>query len=370
MYNIFYGHPLFTLFYLYIFLPEFYGMKKKTAFVTGANGITGRNAARHLLSTGKWNVVVSSHSPLNYSTTANYLQMDLTVEDAVLQHAEVLKEVTHVFYGAYVERPALSEHTTVNTRMLQHLVEGMEAVADGLEHVQFIQGGKAYGAHFGLYKTPALETDPRHFPPNFYYSQEDYLRQRSSGKSWNWSAIRPDLVFGIATGNPMNLASVIAAYATLCKALNVPFRFPGTPQAYDALLNVTDAGVLAKAMEWAALHPAAQNEIFNITNGDIFRWNQVWPQLAEFFDVPVAPPQPFSLELYMADKAPLWKELTGHSLERFVQWGFGDFIFGIQHDAFFDVNKARRSGFYEMPGNSAELMIGTFREMRREGLIP
>jgi hypothetical protein len=48
--------------------------------------------------------------------------------------------------------------------------------------------------HFGPFKTPARETDPRHLPPNFYYDQEDFLISQSRGKTWSWSALRPDLL--------------------------------------------------------------------------------------------------------------------------------------------------------------------------------
>jgi hypothetical protein len=34
-------------------------------------------------------------------------------------------------------------------------------------------------------------------------------------------------------------------------------------------------------MVWAAQSPQAANEAFNITNGDVFEWRNVWPALAE-----------------------------------------------------------------------------------------
>src|SRR5262245_65768866 len=38
-------------------------------------------------------------------------------------------------------------------------------------------------------------------------------------------------------------------------------------------------------------------------------------------------------------------------------WPFGDFIFHVQADAFFDGNKARRFGFHEMHLDSAEEIV-------------
>ena len=78
-----------------------------------------------------------------------------------------------------------------------------------------------------LVQTPAKETDPRHMPPNFYYNQEDYLVERSAGKTWSWTAFRPSSICGFAVGNPMNMATVIAVYASRCKELACHFGSRG-----------------------------------------------------------------------------------------------------------------------------------------------
>jgi hypothetical protein len=75
---------------------------------------------------------------------------------------------------------------------------------------------KAYGAHLGPYKTPAKKSDPRHLPPNFYFDQEDFVRQAQQGKDWGFSVLRPNTPCGFAVGNPMNLIMVLAVYAAVC----------------------------------------------------------------------------------------------------------------------------------------------------------
>ena len=90
---------------------------------------------------------------------------------------------------------------------------------------------------------------------------------------------------GVALGIPMNLAMVIAVYATISKHLGVPLRFPGKPGAYHSLIEMTDAGLLARAMVWAATDPRAANQAYNINNGDLFRWEEMWPKLAGYFDL-------------------------------------------------------------------------------------
>ena len=147
------------------------------------------------------------------------------------------------------------------------------------------------------------------------------------------------MVCGFALGNPMNLAMVIAVYAAISKELGLPLRFPGKPGAYDRLIEMTDAGLLAKATVWAATDPRCANQAFNINNGDLFRWNEMWPKIARFFDLEVAPPLPMSLDVVMADKEPLWNDMVArHGLAPTAytdvsSWAFGDFVFalGLRH---------------------------------------
>ena len=349
---------------------------KKTALIVGGNGIIGRNMATYLESTEIWNVIITSHSTLSYNSKSEFVQLDLTDPEAIEKQRCKLEEVTHVFYGAYIEQKTLALQTSENTELLENLVVGIEKVAPKFEQIVFIQGGKAYGAHLGMYKTPARETDARHFPPNFYYDQEDFLRKLSEGKAWSWTALRPDIVIGTAIGNPMNLATLIAVYATLCKELGVPMRFPGNEKAYEVLVNVTDAELLAKGMEYAVLHANCRNEIFNITNGDIFRWKDIWPKIGDYFNVEVAEPQTFSLTTYMADKNDLWSKiakkhnLSNSKFEKLVQWGFGDFIFNNVYDAFFDVNKFRRYGFQGMHLDSFDSFRRVFDQLKAAHIIP
>ena len=45
---------------------------------------------------------------------------------------------------------------------------------------------------------------------------------------------------------------------------------------------MVDTDLLARAMEWAAdVAEAARNEIFNITNGDVATWQDLWPTMAD-----------------------------------------------------------------------------------------
>jgi hypothetical protein len=52
-------------------------------------------------------------------------------------------------------------------------------------------------------------------------------------------------------------------------------RFPGSDAAYDALTECCDVRLLAEAIVFTSTNPAAANAIFNVSNGDVFRWNEV-----------------------------------------------------------------------------------------------
>jgi nucleoside-diphosphate-sugar epimerase len=212
-------------------------------------------------------------------------------------------------------------------------------------------------------------------PPEFNVDQQQFLESRQKGKSWTWSALRPSVVGGFALGNPMNLAMVIGVYASISKELGLPLRFPGKPGAYDKLMEMTDSGLLAKATVWAATNSKCANQAFNINNGDLFRWNDMWPKIASFFDLEVAAPLPMSLNVVMADKESLWKSmidkyaLENTSYSEVSSWTFGDFVFSWDYDMFADGSKARRFGFHEYV-DTEEMFLTIFRDMRSKKIIP
>ena len=286
-----------------------------------------------------------------------------------------LSAISHVFYAAYQDAPDWAGLVAPNLQMLQHVVEGLEPIAPALEHISLMQGYKVYGAHLGPFKTPARESDAGHMPPEFNVAQQQYLEQRQTGKRWRWSAIRPSVVGGFSLGNPMNLALSIAVYASISKALGLPLRFPGKPGAYHSLLEMTDAGLLARATLWAATEPAAANQAFNINNGDLFRWSEMWPKIAAYFGLECAPPLPMTLENMMVDKAPLWRELAQrHSLTEpdyraVAGWRFADFVFSWDYDMFADGSKARRFGFHQFV-ETAAMFFSLFDAFRRRRIIP
>ncbi|WP_220196483.1 SDR family oxidoreductase [Ktedonospora formicarum] len=359
----------------YTFTSRENEQKRKVALVVGAQGVIGRNLIDYLATLDDWDVIGVARRSGASTSLVRYVTVDLLDRDDCREKLGGLTQVTHIFYAAYQDRPTWAELVPPNLAMLVNVIEAVEPIAPDLQHVSLMQGYKVYGAHLGPFKTPARESDAPHMPPEFNVDQQVFLEQRQRGKTWSWSAIRPSVVGGFALGNPMNLAAVIAVYAALSKELGLPLRFPGKPGAYDKLLEMTDAGLLARATVWAATDERCANQAFNINNGDLFRWNEMWPKIARFFELEVAPPLPMSLAVVMADKEPLWNAmiekygLAPHPYREVASWGFGDFVFSWDYDMFADGSKARHFGFHEYVDTEA-MFLNIFEDFRRRKVIP
>jgi len=348
---------------------------KKTALIAGATGVVGRNLLKYLLPRDDWDVIALSRRTPDLEGAYTHIPADLLDPDDCREKLGGVRDATHVFFAAYVERATWPETVRPNVDMLRNLLDAVEPVADGLQHVNLMHGTKWYGNHLGPFKTPAREDDPRHMPPNFYYDQQDLVVERSRGKSWTWSTARPHGICGFAIGNPMNLATVIAVYASLSKALGLPLRHPGSVANANALYQVTDSAHLAKAVVWMSTEGKCADEPFNITNGDIFRWSEMWPHIADYFGMDLAPPQQISLQHMMADKSGLWQELIQqHDLQdvpyqQLVSWAYGDFVFTPEYDIISSMTKAREFGFHDVV-DSRQMFISLFDEFRNNRVIP
>lgn len=220
---------------------------QRKVLVAGAQGVIGRAAATRLAAQPDTQVLGLSRRTEPSIPNVETVSVDLLDTGLVRDRLGGIRDVTHIVFGAYIEKQTAAEKSTVNVAILRNLLDVVEETSPGLRHVTFYQGGKAYGADLGPFKTPAREDDPRLMPPNFYYDQEDLLRERQKGKDWSFTALRPEAVCGFAVGNPMNLLTVIAVYAAISKELGIPLRFPGTEAAYRALYQVSSADTTGEA---------------------------------------------------------------------------------------------------------------------------
>jgi nucleoside-diphosphate-sugar epimerase len=345
---------------------------KGVALVAGGSGIVGHSVAMELKGQG-WKVRALARRPVSGIET---ITLDLTNRDAIAAALRPGNDTTHLFCAALSPDPNLSVEAERNGQMLGNLLDGLNTVGAPLRRVVSYEGFKIYGIHLGAnVRTPARESDPPHMPPNIYLSQRAQLRARASKASWDNVALIPDVVVGDIFGHPMNIALVVGVFAELSRELGIPMRFPGTDKAYQQLVQFTDAGLLARASAWAATEEKASGEAFNITNGDVFRWERMWEDIARHLGLDVAPPVPLKLAQQMADKGPVWKRIAErHGLvqpdqSKLVGWPFGDFIFHTESDVISNVNKIYEFGFKERM-DSTKSLIAAIDSLKRQKVLP
>ncbi|HSP36738.1 MAG TPA: hypothetical protein VLR26_03190 [Frankiaceae bacterium] len=244
----------------------------------------------------------------------------------------------------------------------------------GLKH--YLGPFESYGQG-DVPETPFREEQPRLSTPNFYYAQEDALFEAAERYGFTWSVHRSHTIVGHAVGTTMNLSLTLAVQATLCRELDRPFAFPGSAQQWNGLTDVTDAGLLAEQMVWAADTPTAANEAFNTVNGDVFRWRWMWPRIAAHFGVEpegfTGTPQP--LEKQMVGVESDWTRIAErHGLvepdvTRLASWWHTDGDLGREIECVTDLSKSRQFGFtgYRSTWDS---FLAQFERYRAERLIP
>jgi nucleoside-diphosphate-sugar epimerase len=344
----------------------------RVALVAGGSGIVGHSTAMELKRQG-WSVRALARRPVAGIET---ITVDLINRDAIAAALMPANDTTHLFYAALSQDPNLSVEAERNGAMLGNLLDGLDTVEAPLRRVVSYEGFKIYGIHLSAnVRTPARESDPPHMPPNIYLSQRAQLRTRALSASWDNVALIPDVVVGDIFGNPMNIALVVGVFAELSRELGIPLRFPGTDKAYRQLVQFTDAGILARASAWAATEEKASGEAFNITNGDVFRWERMWEDIARYLGLEVAPPVPLRLAQHMADKGQVWKGIAERhglvqpNLSKLVGWAFGDFIFHTETDIVSNVNKIYEFGFTERM-DSTKSLIAYVESLKRRKVLP
>ncbi len=368
--------------------------QQKTAVVIGAQGVIGRYIVDRLAREADWNVIGVSRRAGIDRPRVRYVSVDLLAPfNLAALESEYpgldFKQITHVFYAAFQaasgKASGYAENIAPNRDMLVRSVSAISERSDKLERVILVTGTKYYGTHLGPFKTPARESDPRHAGANYYFDQIDWLTafqnseakraKTENRKSWDFVELRPQTLCGFAPGTAMSIVSVIAVYAAIMKELGRPFAFPGGAEGGRAIYQVTDSAHFANAALWAAREPLCANQAYNITNGDYFRWLDLWPRLAQVFEMPLAPPSPLALTEFMADKAPLWDAMVKkYGLKPFrfdevVAWPFGDYVFNTSWDVMTNLTKSRQHGFHEVV-DTEEMFVRLLTQFRRERIVP
>ena len=352
----------------------------KTALIVGVSGMVGGNLANLLVADKDWTVYGMARRP-GQREGVTPIAVDLQDAAAV---REALKDLrpTHIFLATWLRQATEAENVRVNSAMVRNVLDAVSS-AGSVEHVALVTGLKHYLGPFEAYAkgnlpaTPLREEQERLEIENFYYAQEDEVFSAAARDGYSWSVHRPHTIIGYAVGNAMNMGTTLAVYATICKELGKPMQFPGSAAQWNGLTDITDARVLAKQLLWAATTPAAKNQAFNIVNGDTFRWNWMWPRIANWFGVEARPleGEGWPLEQQLADAAPVWKSIAEkHGLAELdinvlaSAW-HTDADLGRPIEVITDMSKSRKLGFLEFQ-SSEDSFRDLFATLREERLIP
>ncbi|WP_298691915.1 SDR family oxidoreductase [uncultured Sphingomonas sp.] len=351
----------------------------KTALVVGASGIVG-GATAALLAAEGWTVHGLARRP---SSLPGIEPVAADLQDADATKA-ALADVRPdaVFITTWLRQPTEAENIRVNAGMVRNLLDGLRP-GGSTRHVALVTGLKHYLGPFEAYgkgtlpQTPFREDQPRLDIENFYYAQEDEVFAAAAQDGFGWSVHRPHTIIGKAVGNAMNMGTTLAAFASLCRETGQPFRFPGSPEQWFGLTDMTDAGLLARHLLWATQTPAARDQAFNVVNGDVFRWNWMWGRIADWFGLQPAPfdgrIEPLEDQMRGADAT--WRRIAERDglvepdLARLASPWHTDADLGRPIEVVTDMGKSRRMGFTDyQPTDDAFFTL--FERLRADRLIP
>lgn len=373
----------------------------KTAFITGANGISGSAIIEHLCKTtsGDWgSIIVTSRSLFKPTVTdprIKFIALDFThdVPSLVEKMTAICGPVSHAYFCSYVHENDFKESCAINTTLFENFLNALEETAPKLENVTLQTGGKYYNLHVEPVPSPAREDDPRRYGPleNFYFPQEDKLTEMQHGKAWSWNVIRPQAIIG-ANSQPygLNEALTIAMYFLICRELGTTAPMPTNQRYWEGTEDVSYAPLIADLAIFVSTRPPCANEAFNITNGDHFSWRYMWPRLAanlgaksdsqQHFEKPIPREGELQLDWSLAewcqDKRKVWEGLCDReglpgakATFDLAGWEVGDFLFQRTWSATLSVNKARRFG-WTGHHDSYHSFVDTFEKFRQLDLIP
>jgi nucleoside-diphosphate-sugar epimerase len=361
-------------------------MANKKVVVAGATGLVGNAALRHFGSLGGCEVIALSRRKPRELHGASHVAMDLTDPAQCAGVAPQLQGATHLVYAALYEAPNLVDgwrdesQIRTNDLMLRNLMAVLEPAAPSLRHVALLQGTKAYGVHVRPLTVPAREGRSEMYEqPNFYWAQENFLRELQRGKAWHWSILRPVLIVGETIGGAMDLIPPLGVYAAMLREQGRALDYPGGAARVS---QAVDVDLLARAIGWAGEADAARNEAFNVTNGDVFTWENVWPAIAEALDMKPGVAAPLSLARTYPQWIAPWDalrrkyNLISPGLEAFVGLSFQYADYSMRYGqtqsgppSIVSTVKINQAGFTDMM-DTEDMFRKWFRRARSSRLLP
>lgn len=376
----------------------------KTAFITGANGISGGAFLEHLVNnttSDDWSsIIITSRSPFKATVSdprITFIPLDFTkdVDTLVSQMKETCAPVTHAYFCSYVHRDDFQELNTANASLFDNFLDSLEGVAHNLENVTLETGGKYYQIHLRPMPFPLQEDAPRVVDEkvgNFYFPQEDKLAQSQKGKKWTWNVVRPMGIIG-ATSKPngMNFALSMAIYILVERELGSQAPLLTNERFWEGGIDdFSYAPLIADLAIYVSTHANCANQAFNASNGDVQPWRYFWPRVASYFGVDASTEQTFTkpkaaegeIQLeqswteWAKDKREVWEKLCdkqgvpgAKSTFDYGTWALNDWAFGRTWWHTPSASKARKFGYTGFK-DSYDCMVETFDRFKQSGLLP
>jgi nucleoside-diphosphate-sugar epimerase len=340
---------------------------QRQILLVGPYGVLGTGVVDAVAENPTWGIATAARRPVpTYRAQAAppHVSVDLMDHEGTAKAFSSLHNVTDLVFAAYVEKSTMAETVEPNTRMLKNTLDALAVRNVPLQRIVLAGGAKSYGFSLGAFNAPAKETQPRLIAPIHYHQQEDIVAEWAHKNGASWTVLRPHLVMGPSLNSPMNLVTSLAAYAAMTRELALPLRFPGTKEGWNTLQETTDAELFGRATLWALGEDKARNEIFNVSNGDVYRWRQLWSELAAFYDLPIAEPLAMSTVSEMSEKAALWDSIVARyglhatPYEQIANWAFVDWMLNFREETILSTIKIRQAGFADC--------IDTHQSFRRQ----
>jgi len=163
------------------------------------------------------------------------------------------------------------------------------------------------------------------------------------------------------------------------KELGKPLIFPYGQQAFHAIREFMDNRLLSRFIMWLSDrdNPQNKNQAFNLNNGDLYRMNQLWDKVADYFgmEVKVTHDTNFDLTKFMTDNKEVWDRIVDrHGLHKYDvnalgTWDFMQAMLRREWDEGLDIIKSLKYGWTERVDTMANLE-SFFDKLRLGNIIP
>ena len=307
-------------------------MADKKIVVAGATGLVGNAALRHFGGAGGCEIVALSRRMPRELHGARHVPIDLTDPAQCTRAATELQGATHLVYAALYEAPSLVDgwrdphQIRHQRRMLRNLMAALEPVAPRSGMSRCCRAPRPMASTFA--RSPCLRGKAARKCTSSRTStgrRRIFCVRLQQGKAWHWSILASGLD---RRPSDRRRDGSDPAARRLCGDAARAGQPAGLSRRRARVSQAVDVDLLARAIAWSGEADAARNEAFNVTNGDVFTWENVWPAIADALGMKPGKPAPLSL----AQEYPKWiapwdelrrkHDLVSPDLEAFVGLSF------------------------------------------------